>query len=158
MHRIFEDELRRTVVEDESAQPLAMKDSPCLGVLRGVDLTAQQELAETVPDPCQVDAQVLALRTRSRSCSSSGSGTRTSRSSPALSRRANRTASRLSTLMWSVTFHGRRLLIHRCGHRPRVPPSTDTSPRQTMREAPVLVSPQAAAGPYGLYEAWLAIG
>ena len=47
----------------------------------------------------------------------------------------------------SHTFHGRRLLIHRCGYRPRVPPSTDTSPRQTMREAPVFVSPQACRRP-----------
>src|SRR5487761_852307 len=45
------------------------------------------------------------------------------------------------------TFHDRRLLIHRCGHRPRVPPSTDSSPRQTMREAPVFVSPQACRRP-----------
>src|SRR2546426_11718897 len=48
MHRILEDELRGTVVEEESVQPLAMKDSPCLRVLRGVDLTPEQELADVV--------------------------------------------------------------------------------------------------------------
>ena len=47
----------------------------------------------------------------------------------------------------SHTLHGRRLLIHRCGHRPKVPPSTDTSPRQTMREAPVYGLSQLAAPP-----------
>lgn len=31
----------------------------CLGVLRGIDLTTQQELADTVPHPRQVDAQVF---------------------------------------------------------------------------------------------------
>jgi len=37
-----------------------------------------------------------------------------------------------------------------------VPPSTDTSPRETMREAPVLASGQLRAGPYGPYDAPLA--
>src|SRR5437870_4203332 len=41
--------------------------------------------------------------------------------------------------------------IHRCGHRPKVPPSTDSSTRETMREASVRASAQRPAGPYGLY-------
>ncbi len=40
----------------------------------------------------------------------------------------------------SHTHHGRRLLIHRCGHRPKAPPSTDSIPR----DAPAL---RFASGP-----------
>ena len=41
--------------------------------------------------------------------------------------------------------------LQRCGYRPKVPPSTDTSPRETVREAPVVGLSQLATGPYGMY-------
>src|SRR3989442_4106471 len=41
-----------------------MQDTPCLRVLRGVDLATEQELADPVPDGCQVNPQVLAAADR----------------------------------------------------------------------------------------------
>src|SRR5216684_4746244 len=214
-----------------------MKDSPCLGVLRSVDLAPKQELADAIPDPCEVDSQVLATadqipqlllvrlrdahETKLAGTEQAGQADRVTlvdfdvvggvledvpgrtddnietsiASSPHQpiagwsclvdsSKRLRQSRQPLNyRLPWSAsdslrfdlssrrvqhrgqrllgvdvdshpshTFHGRRLLIHRCGYRPKVPPSTDTSPRETMREAPVFASPQASAGPYGLYE------
>src|SRR5881397_4161508 len=205
-----------------------MPDTPCLRVLRGVDLATEQELADPVPDACRVNPQVLAAADQVAQlllvwfwdthepeltgaeqtgqpdsvtlvdldvvggvledvpgradddveAAFASSPHQSVARGPCFVYRPERLGHRGQPLdhsfAWpagnslradlparrvqhrgqrllgvnvdshpSHTFHGRRLLIHRCGHRPRVPPSTDTSPRETMREAPVFASPQA---------------
>lgn len=60
MHSVFEDKLGGTVLETQLLQPLTVEDAPALTVWRRINLTTQEELADAVADPGQVDAQVLA--------------------------------------------------------------------------------------------------
>src|SRR5438128_9735130 len=114
MHGVFEDELGGTVAEAQSLEPLAVQDAPGLGVLGSIDLAAKQEFADSVADPGQVDAEVLStadqvsqlllVRLRNAHQSKLAGAEQT----------GQRTASRLSTLMWSVAF------LRMCpGRRPR---------------------------------------